>query len=158
MSPSDLISCCCQGGIMAAPCHHFRRQRPWLGGDNAGCLMWVLVLEGQVMTKKVLASGFSTILSTSSVVTTICKFYCETSWVRHIAGYQPRWHTDGFALEYTRIRLFQSQLVCLHMHLRLSSRWMSQDVATISDLAGFFASIEHSSFLPAFCVLRRPRV
>ena len=30
---------------MAAPRHHFRRRRPWSGGDDAECLMSVLVLE-----------------------------------------------------------------------------------------------------------------
>ena len=56
---------------------HFRRGRPWSGGDDAGCLMWVLVLEGRAMTEKALVIGFSTIIRTVSLVTIIGEFYCE---------------------------------------------------------------------------------
>ena len=63
---------------MVVPRHHFRRRRPWSGGDDAGYLMWVLVLEGRVMTEKALAIRFSTIIREVSLVTKIGEFYCET--------------------------------------------------------------------------------
>ena len=66
---------------MVAPRHHVRRQRPWLGGDDAGCLMWVLVLEGPVMTEKALAIRFSIVLALRvlSLVAIIGELYCKTS-------------------------------------------------------------------------------
>ena len=67
-------------GSAAAP---FCRQRPWSGGDDAGWLMSVLVLEEgragwRAMTEKTLAIVFSTIRRELSLVTIIGEDLCET--------------------------------------------------------------------------------